>query len=102
MNKQKTKSCFIEGRKSRGAGEGKITQHFPPLKGPRIPSRCLMLIWCQGVNPSLKFHPEFVTSDFSTCNYEQWNWLSPTFYQMHPYCALLKKPACSLEQTDSE
>lgn len=70
-----------------------ITQHLPPLKGPRIPSRSLMLIWCQGGNRGLKFHLKFATSDLSSCNYEQWNWLSPTFYQIHPYCVLHKIPA---------
>lgn len=84
---------FYLREKKLGKEGRSITQHLPPLKGPRIPSRSLMLIWCQGVNSGLKFHLKFVTSDLSTCNYEQWNWLSPTFYQIHPYCVLLKKTA---------
>lgn len=92
---------FIEGRKS-GRREGKITRHLPSLKGPRIPSKNLRLVWCQGVNPGLKFHLEFVTSDLSTCNYKQWNWLSPTFDQIHLIVFYSKNLPGRGEQTDLE
>lgn len=103
MKKQKAKSCFLlKGEKAGGGREGKITWHLPSLKGPRIPSKNLRLVWCQGVNAGLKFHLEFVTSDLSTCNYKQRNWLFPTFDQIHLIVFYSKNLPGRGEQTDLE